>query len=462
MRNIFKILNLIFVSLSLIPIMVTAGEKQYFPSDTDIQALIQSRIDHKGAIGIVVGLIEADGSTRVFTAGESGHKSQPLSELSVFEIGSITKVFTSILLADMVAKDELTFEDPVAKFLPKDKVTMPTRAGKEILLLDLSTHYSGLPRMPDNFKPADASNPFADYTIEQMYDFLSNHNLRRDIGEQAEYSNIGVGLLGHVLARVNSSTYEELLRNRILEPLGMKQTVITMNDYIRKLHVKGHDQEGNVVPNWDIVTLEGAGALRSNMKDMLKFMAANIGPAESPLEEAMRTSHEVRKIFSGNMDIGLNWIILNQGDNKIIWHNGGTGGYHSFAGFDPVKRVAIVLLTNSSHDNDDIGLHLLNPSLPLREPPKERTEVKVAANILDSYIGEYQLQENFIITITVEGGTIWAQATGQSNFQIYPESKYEFFYKVVDAQITFEANDAGEITALVLHQGGADMRAPKQ
>ena len=151
----------------------------------------------------------------------AGPDAQPLGERSVFEIGSITKVFTAILLADMVAKGEVAFDDPVAKFLPEGEVTMPTRGGKEITLLDLPTHRSALPRMPDDFAPADATNPFADYTVEQMYEFLSNHELRRDIGAEAEYSHLGVGLLDHVLARVNGSSYEELVRERILDPLGI-------------------------------------------------------------------------------------------------------------------------------------------------------------------------------------------------------------------------------------------------
>ena len=197
------------------------GPQQHFPSDAAIQALIQSRVDENRAVGIVVGVMEPDGSTRIFAAGEAGPDAQPLGERSVFEIGSTTKVFTAILLADMVAKGEVAFDDPVAKFLPEGEVTMPTRGGKEITLLDLSTHRSALPRMPDNFTPADETNPYVDYTVKQMYEFLSTHELRRDIGAEAEYSNLGVGLLGHVLARVNGSSYEELVRERILDPLGM-------------------------------------------------------------------------------------------------------------------------------------------------------------------------------------------------------------------------------------------------
>ncbi len=438
------------------------GPQRHFPTDAAIQALIQTRVDEEGAVGIVVGIMEADGSTRVFTAGEAGPGAQPLSEQSVFEIGSITKVFTAILLADMVARNEVALNDPVAKYLPEGEVTMPTRGGKEISLLDLSTHRSALPRMPDNFSPSDVTNPYVDYTIEQMYDFLSNHELRRDIGAAAEYSNLGVGLLGHVLARVNGSSYEELIRERILDPLGMSNTAIVLSDDMRYWLVKGHDPRGNVVSNWDIATLEGAGALRSDVQDMLKFIAANTGSPESPLEDAMRVSHQTRGSLDGNVDIGLNWIILTKGDDKTIWHNGNTGGYHAFAGFDPNRGVGVVVLNNSSQDIDDIGLRLINSALPIREPPPERTQIEVSVEILETYVGDYQLAPDFILTIAVKDGTIWGQATGQSIFQIYPESETEFFYKVADAQITFEKDDSSHVTGLVLHQSGADTPAPKQ
>lgn len=436
--------------------------QQHFPPDADIQAVIQSRVDEERAVGIVVGLMEADGSTRVFAAGEPGPGAQPFGEQSVFEIGSITKVFTGILLADMVAKGEVALDDPVAKYLPENEVTMPTRGGREITLLDLSTHRSGLPRMPDNFNPADPANPYADYSVAQLYEFLSDHELRRDIGAQGEYSNLAVGLLGHVLSLAAGSSYEDLVRERILKPLGMGSTGITLSDDMRHWLVKGHDMAGNAAANWDIATLEGAGALRSNVRDMLTFIAANTGPAASPLEEAMRVTHESRANLKGNADIGLNWIILSIGRDQVVWHNGGTGGYHAFAGFDPVRGIGAVVLTNSTQDTDDIGLHLINPEFPLTLPPPRRDEVPVSTDILETYVGFYPLTPDFALTVTVENGDLWAQATGQDNYQIFPESETEFFYTVVDAQITFTKDDAGNVTGLVLHQGGRNTPAPKQ
>ncbi len=436
--------------------------QQHFPPDAEIQELIQSRIDENRAVGIVVGVLEKDGSTRVISAGEPGPGARPLGERSVFEIGSITKVFTGILLADMVARGEVGLDDPVSMYLPEGEVILPTRDGKEITLLDLTTHRSALPRMPDNFAPADPANPYADYTVQQMYEFLSGHELQREIGAEADYSNLGVGLLGHVLGLASGMSYEDLARERIIEPLGMSNTGISLSTEMNQWLAKGHDMDRNVAANWDIATLDGAGALRSDAVDMLKFMEANIGPAESDLEEAMRVSHEARGEFGPDSEIGLGWLISPVDDDSIIWHNGGTGGYHSFAGFDPDRGVGVVVLSNSVDSIDDIGLHLINSGFPLTEPPPERAEIHVDAEILESYVGDYALTPDFIITITVEEGLIWAQATGQQNFRIYPESETRFFYKVVDAQISFEVNDAGTVTGLVLYQNGGVMPAPRQ
>lgn len=442
-----------------------AQSQAQFPVDAVIQALIESRVSEERAVGLVVGVMEADGSTRVFAAGDSGTDAKPLGAESVFEIGSITKVFTSIILADMVAKGELALEDPVARYLPEAAVNMPTRAGREITLLDLATHRSALPRMPDNFDPADPSNPFADYTVEQMYAFLSSHELRRDIGAEAEYSNLAVGLLGHTLALVSGQSYEALVHERILEPLNMHKTGIELTDDMQAWLAKGHDPAGNVVSNWDIDTLAGAGALRSDVIDMLKFVAANTGPANGALEKAMRASHAVKNTMGGDTSIGLNWIVTAVGDETVIWHNGGTGGYRTFVGFDPDKGVGVVVLNNSNQSADDIGMHLINANLPLAEappPPVDREEIELSESVLQKYVGEYSLSPEFTITITTEEGSLWAQATAQPKFQIFAETETEFFFKVVDAQISFAVDDDGVAKSLLLHQGGADMPALKQ
>ncbi len=176
-------LLVLFAVGPLIPVVVA----QHFPSDEDLTALIKPLVE-AGGKGIVVGVMEADESTRIVAYGEAGPNSRPLGSKSLFGIASVTKVFTGTLLADMVARGEVSLSDAVAGYLP-DGVSMPSRGGREITLLDLSTHHSGLPKMPD-FVSADPSNPYADLTAETMYEFLSSYELTRDIGSEFDYSNV--------------------------------------------------------------------------------------------------------------------------------------------------------------------------------------------------------------------------------------------------------------------------------
>lgn len=336
-----------------------------FPSDSAILAILSPRVQEKRSAGIVVGLLEPDGRTRIIALGDPGPNKAPLDGNSVFEIGSISKVFTSTVLAQMVLQNSVALDDPVQKFLPAT-VTMPTRNGKQITLANLSTHNSGLPRMPSNFRPADPANPYADYTVQQMYEFLTGYALTRDPGDQFEYSNLGVGLLGHALSLASEKSYEELERQMVWIPLGMTETAITLTPWMQGHLALGHNEAGEIVPNCDMPTLAGAGAIRSTAVDMLKFVAANIHNDRGPLGAAMAFAQQPRGSAGPGAAIGLNWIIQRAGGDTIIWHNGGTAGYRTFIGFVPSRKIGVVVLTNSGGAGaDDIGMHLLNPLLPL-------------------------------------------------------------------------------------------------
>jgi serine-type D-Ala-D-Ala carboxypeptidase/endopeptidase len=212
------------------------------PSDSEIRNILVDRIDkdHQ-SVGIVVGIIEPTGRRVVSYGKLAKDDKRSLDGDTVFEIGSVTKVFTSLLLADMVQRGEVALTDPVAKYLPPE-VKVPQRGGRQITLQDLATHTSGLPRMPSNFTPKDPANPYADYTVEQMYQFLSGYQLTRDIGSQYEYSNLGGGLLGHALARRAGMDYEKLVQSRICEPLGMKSTAITLSPEMKTRMAAGYNQ----------------------------------------------------------------------------------------------------------------------------------------------------------------------------------------------------------------------------
>ena len=329
---------------------------QQFISDSALRAIVEERVATKRTMGIVVAVMEKGKPPRIQTAGISGIAGLPLDGNTVFEIGSITKAFTGALLADMVARGEVKLEDPVAKYLPTT-VKVQSRNGKQITLLDLATQSSGLPRLPNNMRPADFTNPYADYSVQQLYDFLSSYTLTRDPGEQYEYSNLGVGLLGHVLALKGGKSYEAILRERILDPLGMNDTRIEMTPSMKQRMAQGFDAQGTPTHTWDLPTLAGAGALKSTANDLLKFLAANLDSTSTSVGKALAFAKVARHDADrpGN-SIGLAWHIVDVFGTRAIWHNGGTGGFRTFIGMDDVRHRGVIVLTNSINTPDDIVL----------------------------------------------------------------------------------------------------------
>ncbi|MFD2587888.1 serine hydrolase [Croceitalea marina] len=425
----------------------------------EVKESIVKRVDDGDNVSIVVAFIE-DEKVDFFSYGKTAlENGTRVNENTVYEIGSISKVFTTILLADEIIKGNMALEDPISKYLP-DTLKIPERGEKQITLIDLATHTSALPRMPNNFTPADAENPFKDYSIQQVYDFLSSYQLTRDIGEAYEYSNYGMGLLGHILELHSGKSYEELVVKKIAKELEMDNTRRTFSDNMLAHLAKGH-AFGEEVKNWDIISLAGAGGIRSTAKDMAKFIKANMGTSTG-LSSAMQLSHITAfKSKTGDFSIGLGWHYA--GNGEILWHNGGTGGYKSFAGFNSEKNTGVVVLTNSTESVDDLGIYLLGGSKNLKASnQKDRPEeVAVSDAILEKYVGVYELAPTFKITITRKENKLFLQATNQPKFRVYPSSETVFFLKVVDANIEFNADADGKIAALTLNQNGQSINGKK-
>jgi CubicO group peptidase (beta-lactamase class C family) len=237
----------------------------------------------------------------------------------------------------------------------------------------------------------------------------------------------------------------------------MNNTRITLSPEMRARLAVGHNQSMEAVPNWDLPTLPGLGALRSTANDLLTFLAANLGYTKSPLAPAMASMLQVRRpTGQPELQIALGWHIYTTNGKEIVWHDGGTGGYRSFLGFDPKTRIGIVALSNAATVAGvyDIGRHLLDPSVPHKQ-------VKVDPQLYDGYVGAYEFAPNFILTVSREGDHLFTQATGQSKFEIFPESERDYFLKVVDAQVTFLTDSQGRATELVLHQNGRDQHGKR-
>ncbi len=364
-------------------------------STDEIREILVKRIDRqKQMVGIVVGVIEPSGRSVVAYGNLAAGDPRTLDGHTIFEIGSVTKVFTSLLLADMVNRKEVTLDDPAAMYLPKT-LRMPERSGKSITLLDLSTHTSGLPRLPGNLKLKDL-NPYGEYSVDDLYQFLSGYQLQRDPGSEYEYSNLGAGLLGHLLASRAGTDYETLIKTPITGPLGMPDTGITLSSSMQQRMATGHNMRLAPTANWDLPTLAGTGGLRSSANDMLTFLEAFLGYRESPLAPAMKAMVGVRRpLGKTKAEIGLAWHIL----GESAWHGGGTGGFQSFVGYDPKARAGVVVLSNTSTPSgiEDLGAHIWNPKVPLAnpDPPEPHIEIPVDPRLLDHYAGAINCRTAF-------------------------------------------------------------------
>jgi serine-type D-Ala-D-Ala carboxypeptidase/endopeptidase len=269
-----------------------------------------------------------------------------------------------------------------------------------------------------------------------------------------------------VLALRAQTDYPSLVRARVTSPLGMTSTAVALPPELEARLAKGYSATLQPVPNWDLPTLAGAGALRSSTNDMLTFLGATLEYVKSPLAPAMAAMLDLRRPTGvDNLQIALGWHVLTMRGHEIVWHNGGTGGYRTFIGFDPAARTGVVVLSNAGTiaGPDDIGRHLLDPESPLlaQKAPVAHTEVAIDPKLYEMYAGRYQFAPAVILAITRTDDHLFAQLTGQPAFEIFPESDTRFFLKVVDAQLTFERSADGKAAAVVLHQNGRDQRATR-
>ncbi|HVT28186.1 MAG TPA: serine hydrolase [Lacipirellulaceae bacterium] len=446
--------------LVAIPLLVNPAIGNALDLKREIDPLAKQLIDNKVAVGFVVG-ISKDGETQVIGYGETerGGGVVPSGD-TIYEIGSVSKVFTSVLLADMVDRGRVKLDDPIQKYLSKTAQEDLKHLSK-ITFEQLATHTSGLPRLPDNMQPADPMNPYADYTFKQMFEFLKGYKLSRAPG-QYEYSNLGVGLLGVLLSSREKMPYEKLMVERIAKPCGMDDTCVTLSDKQRERLAPPYDASLQPAKNWDMPAFEGAGGIRSTANDMLKFIAANLANDDKPLTKAFRLSQQKRHSIPNGQAIGLAWHIARDGITR--WHNGMTGGYASWLAAVPNRNVGVVVLCNTAAAQID-GLGEKIARIACGEKVEQSTAphiVKVAPEVLKKYEGVYAITPQFALTVTLEGNKLMVQATGQQKFQIYPESRTKFFYKVVDAQLTFVPGKNGKAEMVILHQNGANQVATRR
>ncbi|MDB4664797.1 serine hydrolase [Verrucomicrobia bacterium] len=448
------LLSLLFASVEL------AADPPVIPQD--VRASIQRRVDYQYCPSMVVGMVNADGQVFYAYGTKSIGKQELPDEHTLYEIGSISKTFTTSLLAEMVQKREVALNDTVQS-LVSPMVPIPAYRGSEITLEHLATHHSGLPTNPDDLLENDPTNPFYPYPDTALHAFLDRYQLQRRPGQTFEYSNIGIGLLGHALSLKAGLDFESLLRERICDPLGMKDTVITQSAEQESRRATGYS---GVIerPYFKADALAPAGSLLSTAHDLVIYLEHQMQLKSSTLNEALSLTHPKRKRSdSPGLDIGLGWLRISNTPNPILVHDGVTLGHNAFVGFDPIQQLGVVVLCNArlnAHTQaQNIGLHLLFPPSALASV---RRSAQVSLDELRALYGTYGNEEKESFTFGIENGHLTMEFSLEPGLRhtLYPlhSRRFKLYEAITEATCTFNLDDSGHPIQMSWTQSGTTTR----
>jgi CubicO group peptidase (beta-lactamase class C family) len=436
-------------------------------SDRDIRQILVERIDRQQqALGIVVGIVSPAGRRVVSHGAFDIDDPRPVDADTVFEIGSVTKVFTSWLLADMSRRGELNVNDEISRYLPKGLTARTTADGRTITLADLATHTAGLPFWPSNVPATgDTLAALAGYTVENLFQFISTFDVPADIGTRWAYSNIDAGLLGTLLARRAGSTYDTLLANRMSAPLGLTSTAVSISPSMRSRLAPGHTAQLKKAASWNVPALAGGGSLHSSVDDLLQVLAA-FGDATSALGSALPTMLSTRRQAPGFQQ-ALGWMVLASpaGGDELLFHDGQTLGFASSMAYEPKTRTGVVVLSNAAAGVGDIARHVLRPAIPLAKPAApapQRTEVQIDPKLFDVYAGQYAPGPGTVFVVSHEGESLMLQLPGLPKLRLRPEREREFFVaENTRISVTFEVDATVQVTRLLLRAPTGDVPAAR-
>lgn len=341
-----------------------------------IREFIAEKVLNQSKSSIVIGFIDPKG-TVVYNFGNiSEANNVPVDSSTIYDLDSLTKTFTTLALADMVNEGIVNLDDPIAKFLPSN-ISIPTYEGFNITVEDLATHTSGLPFLPPNIwtnKSAGEIN--SSYTVSDLYDGLSNTSLLSKPGAKFLYSDFGMGLLGQILINIegNGSTYEQIIKDRVLNILGMNSTKVTLtekeiNDRFPNGHINGSVVFTPKIPE----SITAAGGLKSTADDMLKYLAANLGLLHTTLDDSFRLQHliyhpvQMQNPMHYYEYVTLGWGVITNLGIELVNHQGSYLGWNSFIGFIPSEQTGVIILCNcdkSDMNTKSLGLVLLGFSEP--------------------------------------------------------------------------------------------------
>ncbi|MCY3774040.1 MAG: serine hydrolase [Gemmatimonadetes bacterium] len=483
-----------------------------------VQRVLRERVDEYGqSVGIVAGIIR--GINRYAYAHGTLNRGtiRRVSAMTVFEIGQLSSLYTSAMLSLMVQRGDVSLTDRVSAYLPETMTVPNTPSGHPILIAHLATHTSGLPRLPDNLVSDDPDDPLKGYSVELMYAFLDRYAeaqrdghefpfdfedpdgedpLNRDDEDRSDspgryepdarndvsspfgtedlyaYSDLGMGLLGHVLEQAAGETYDNLIRELLGDPLKLANTANKPTPSMRTYLATGHDDARRPAPAWSDTTLVGGTGLRSNLLDMMTLVSASMGiiyalPEDFTEDDSTRYHASFDSLIVARnpadeegVQTALGWKVRQDARGRDIhWLNGRTNGFYAFAAFLKEWRKGVVVLSNSSASVEDIGFHLLSARNPLAPPPRKVVQMTEAAYV--ACTGTYAFSPEFTVEITYSDGRLFGQPPGQPMSELILESSGDFYLEEEDARITFVPDEEGNVDHFLFLQDGQTHRAEK-
>ena len=432
-------------------------------ADASLFAAVQARIDEGVDRGtnrsIVVGLI-FPGGTRFLKSGTFREgDTRAVNDRTVYETANVTEVFTGLATAIAVGNGLFSWQDAIEDILGS-KWKIPAYEGKRITLQHLAQHASGLPALPENFQPATRYNPLSEYSRDDLAKFLAAYSLSAAPGSTQQHSMIGMALLGYAVEAKSGMAFEAFLQREIFEPIGMPSTSITLNEIQRFHYARGHVGEDQT-PLWSAPAFEGSSGVRSNVRDLLRFVGANLGLEETPLAGVLAQSQErTANLNEDNVEFGKNWFIAEGGSGALYFRSGNTAGHASFIGFNKDRRIGVVALSNSAARVDNLGFHLLDPEhIPLTP---SRKLFDVSARHLAAYTGAFfMLPNGRQLLITKYADKLYAQIDRLNRHQVLPVERDVFYYPYLRSNLNFLRDKAGTVEKITFIIEGEEVEAKR-
>jgi CubicO group peptidase (beta-lactamase class C family) len=427
--------------------------------ESGIAATLRRRVAHEG-MGLAAAVADTSGVQFAFAGRRSAADPSPPDADARFEYGSISKTFTALLLADRVLAKAFTLDDPVEAVLG---TRLRDSTGSPLTWADLATHRSGLPRLPANLKPRVEADPYAGYAAAELMAFVTEWKAEVPRDSRWEYSNLGFGLLGHALALQAGKPFDALLRERVLAPLQLDEIRVSLTGRPMPGLLQGHDAKGQPVPRWQFDAMAGAGALVGSARSLVRFAQAATGLVDTPLKPAFDLALTPRATGPGTANrVGLAWLFGPLNGRTVANHDGGTFGFSSSLFVDRGTRRTAGVLANAMVGVTDLALHVLDPSVPLRDVAAEAAKTQRGAVVVEPAAllplpGSYALNPQFKLVVRLRDGRLFAQASGQGEFELFALDARRWFARVTALEIHFEG-ESGTPPAFLLHQGGQKLR----